>query len=158
MKNIIIFSFLLLSSCGIQAPQAIPRLFPPGAVTAVYSTAGTGAYTITFEGLNPETIFSGYNLYYTTNQPSAVIGVGTKLVLNGQTSTDPSIQINAPFFTVSRFEVILNNNNASTSNNIFHSGVPAANPSTIYWFIRAYSRSENRESPYSLPVLTVVDP
>ncbi|MGL5255243.1 MAG: hypothetical protein ACRC9L_09670 [Brevinema sp.] len=155
MKNILILSFLFFSSCGVQAPSGIPRLFPPGALKVTYSTAGTGTYTIMFEGLNPEDVFSGYNLYYTVNESSAVIGSGTKIVRTSIAATDPTFSISRPFFNVSNFTFELNINNAA-SNNIFH-GL-GATPATIWWFVRAYSRSENRESPYSLAVLTVVDP
>ena len=152
MKKFIILSFLFLSACGIQAPSAIKRLFPPGAVKIVFNS-GTSSYTITFQGLNPETFFSGYNLYYTTNSAAAAIGSGTKVVRINTSSTDPTFVVNSPFFTVSNFTFTLDNNNTIT-NNIFGSGTPIISPFSFHWFIRAYSVSEALESPYSLTVQT----
>ena len=156
MKNICIISFLLLSACGIQAPTAIKRLFPAGAVRVTYSTVGTGTYTVTFQGLNPEDFFSGYNLYYTDNSTAAAIGSGTKVIRTSAASTDPTIPIGDPFNNVTTFSFTMTD--SSVTNKIFHSGVPSATPSTFHWFIRAYSVSEALESPYSLSVQTVVDP
>ncbi|MGL5721693.1 MAG: hypothetical protein ACRCY4_04760, partial [Brevinema sp.] len=98
MKNIILFSFLLFSACGIQAPQAIPRLYPPGALSVQFSSAGgANIYTVTFEGLNSETNFSGYNLYYTADEAAARIGSGTKVVRVSMTTADPTFAIANPF-------------------------------------------------------------
>ena len=157
MKNTIIFSLLLLSACGIQAPSAIKRLFPPGDISVVYDSSGTGKYTITFQGLNPEDFFSGYNLYFTDSPSAAAIGSGTKIVPSNKARTDPTFTINGPFLSVSNFTFTLLNNSTIT-NVIFHSGVPAATPSSFYWFVRAYSTSEALESPYSLAVRTVTIP
>lgn len=146
MKKTILFGLLLAASCGIEGPTSTISLYPPGALN-VYYNSGTQEYTVMFQGLNPETGFSGYNLYYTTNLGTANLGQGQKVSLktNLNTNLDPTFAVNPPFATVSNFRYTLNRDQLPAT--FFD---PTVSAYSFYFILRAYDRSAARESVSSL--------
>lgn len=154
MKKLLLLLFLPLSSCGIEGPASTISLFAPNGLRVIYST-GAKTYTVSFDALNPESGFSGYNLYYTRDLATAEIGQGEKVILKDTVATtlDPTFIVNRPFFTVQTFTFVLNEDKMPDT--FFDTTIPA---SDFYFILRSYDRSAARESVSSLHYRTTVVP
>lgn len=154
MKKLLLLLFLPLSSCGIEGPSSTISLFAPNGLRVTY-TQSTKTYTVMFDALNPESGFSGYNLYYTRDLATAEIGQGERVILKGTVAStlDPTFTINRPFFTVQTFTFPLNEDKMP---DVFFDA--AFTPSDFYFILRSYDRSAARESVSSLYFRTIVVP
>ena len=155
MKNISLCFLFLLSSCGIQGPSSTIALYPPNGLMVTYSNSRR-EYTVTFQALNPEENFSGYNLYYTTSLASAELGQGQKVVLKSAiiNDRDPTFIVNQPFDTVQTFTYVLNED--KMPNNFFYFTTTQA--SDYRFVVRSYDRAAARESVSSRYYRTYVPP
>ena len=137
-----IFFLLFLSSCGIEVAQSISRLYAPNGVKV--TATGGGDFTVTWYGLNPESGFSGYNIYYTDNDSDALNYRGLKIYSKtGGSSRDATLSVTLPFNTTKFFTHTFNKDNG-TQKLPFTAGI------TYYFFVRAYNKTRNLESPPSL--------
>lgn len=149
MKKYLLFLFFL-SSCGLEVPQSAPRLFPPNGLKVSSTLSDGGKYKIDFQGLNPESDFSGYNLYYTSSEADATLGVGKKVsvISNTNRTLEPTFSVSPPFNKASNFTYTLRRDNDLADDPFFK---PSEMP-TFHFFVRAYSRTRNFESPSSIAV------
>ncbi|MGL4561245.1 MAG: hypothetical protein ACRCV0_03015 [Brevinema sp.] len=134
--------FLLLSSCGIETPQGLPKLFTPnGVLIKEGSETPSRTLTICWTGLNPEDDFTGYNIYYTRDKNSALSLNGRRLPnISGGNSTDSTFLVSFPVFTARKFTFLLNRD-------LYRDGfedLKASGP--IFIYIKAHSQTRAFES------------
>lgn len=149
MPNKLIGIFVFLSGCGIEVAQPTPRLFAPNGVTVenVINPA-TGKteekFLIKWYGVNPEEMFSGYNIYYTTNEVDAIAYKGIKILCTNFNKLQPSLVVKPPFNVVRQFSVEVKSAYYANGTFLFTNLRP-------YWFyVKAYSVVRDIESPPSL--------
>ncbi|MGL4366979.1 MAG: hypothetical protein ACRCTQ_01655 [Brevinemataceae bacterium] len=151
-KNIFLTTFILplLTFCGIEVAQPIPRLYAPNGliVESGRNAAGepTAQFVLTWQGLNPEEEFSGYNIYYANTRVDAMAYRGKKL-LNDKLAFDrlqPTLVVRRPFTVASNFTFVIHKYYYSANEQLFTNNMD-------YWFfIKAYNLVRNIESPPSL--------
>lgn len=147
MKKSLIIIFLFFSSCGIEVPQPIPRLYAPNGVQVFNAaTAGGSAATvrITWYGLNPELEFSGYNIYFTDDINSAASYKGVKILCRNFNPRQASFVVPRPFNVSRPFSYDVKKFYYSSNTELFKNG-------TTYWFfVTAFNQVRNLESPPSV--------
>ncbi len=146
MKNLYLSIVLFLTAgCGLETPQSIPRLYPPNGVQVFNETAGANnsSFQIKWWGINPESEFSGYNVYYTDSLVEAQSYTATKLLCVNLNPSQATLPVTPPFNITRQFTFNVNKY-AYGSTAIFENG------KTYYFYVTAYNRIRGCESPTSL--------
>ncbi|MGL4394268.1 MAG: hypothetical protein ACRCS8_03485 [Brevinema sp.] len=141
----LILFFLGFSSCGIETPQALPKLFAPnGVVILEGENTPSRTITVSWFGSNPEEHFSGYNIYYATDRNDALNLRGRRIPNSAVNSTDATYIVTLPFYNVQEFNFVFNrDNHGSVIQNDLR------NAPTVYIWVRAYSKIQGIESEAS---------
>ncbi len=146
MKKFLILTFIFFSSCGIEVPQPIPRLYSPNGAQArnVFANGVPQAIIqLTWYGVNPEEGFSGYNIYFTDNEADATAFKGTKLLCKNFNPRQATLVVPQPF-----------NKSRPFSFNIkkfyYNQGELFTQGSQYWFFITAFNQVRNLESPPSM--------
>ena len=147
MKKLLIIIFLFFSSCGIEVPQPIPRLYAPNGVQVLNASAVTGVpastLRVTWYGLNPELEFSGYNIYFTDNIGDATANKGIKILCKNFNPRQASFVVPRPFNVSRSFSYDITKFYYNTGE-LFTAGKE-------YWFfVTAFNQVRNLESPPSM--------
>ncbi len=141
MKKYYLFLLLFLSYCGLEVPQAIPRLYAPNGVSV--ENNGYSEVQVTWWGINPEEEFSGYNIYYTDNITDAYSFTGTKILCINFNPKEPTSPVKPPFNVAREFSYNINKYYYSDGSALFTQGKE-------YWFfVKAYNFNRDLESPAS---------
>ena len=148
MKKLLVAFFLFFSSCGLEVPQPIPRLYAPNGVLVKNLFSSTGAPSATVEvtwyGLNPEQEFSGYNIYYTDNEADATAFRGAKILCRNFNPRQASLIVSPPFNISRPFSYKIKKYYYGLNSELFTDG-------TQYWFfVTAFNQVRNLESPPSM--------
>ena len=147
MKKSLIIIFLFFSSCGIEVPQPIPRLYAPNGVQVfnAASEAGVPAATvrITWYGLNPELEFSGYNIYFTDNIADANALKGVKILCKNFNPRQASFVVSPPFDVSKSFSY-------DVTKFYYNTGELFINGKEYWFFVTAFNQLRNLESPPSM--------
>ncbi len=142
MKRYSLFLFLLLSHCGLEVPQAIPRLYSPNGVKV--NNIGYSTVRVEWCGVNPEEEFSGYNIYYTDNITDATAFIGTKILCVNFNPKQASLPVKPPFNYAKEFSHDITKYYYATNNSVLFT------QGKEYWFfVTAYNQTRDLESPPS---------
>ncbi|MGL5955865.1 MAG: hypothetical protein ACRC0X_04575 [Brevinema sp.] len=146
-KTPIILFLYFFSSCGLEVPQPIPRLYSPNGIRVENVRSGTGVPASTIRvrwyGINPEEGFSGYNIYYTDNFANALNYKGTKILCLSFNPKQATLPIRPPFNVVREFSFDVTKFYYANQGELFTQGKE-------YWFfVTAYNQVRNLESPPS---------
>ena len=147
MKKLLTIIFLFFSSCGIEVPQPVPRLYSPNGliVENVFNSDGdpTAVLRVTWHGLNPELEFSGYNIYYTDNDADATAFKGTKILCRNFNPRQSTLVVLQPFNISRPFSY-------DVKKFYYETGELFINNKQYWFFVTAFNQVRNLESPPSM--------
>ena len=147
MKKLLIVIFLFFSSCGIEVPQPVPRLYTPNGVQVLNASKITGVpaatVRVTWYGLNPEEGFSGYNIYFTDNIADANALKGIKILCKNFNPRQASFVVSPPFNVSRSFSYDI-------TKFYYNDGELFTNGKQYWFFVTAFNQVRNLESPPSM--------
>lgn len=142
-KNQLFILFIILTNCGIEVPQPIPRLYSPNGVQVQNAGNPPSTIRVTWFGVNPEEEFSGYNIYYTDEITIAESYNGTKILCPNFNPIQATLPIRPPFNIARKFSFDITKFYYANQGELFKEGKE-------YWFyVKAYNQLRNIESPPS---------